>query len=50
MEHYNAERPHQGLGNARIGKPSPPEYEPSTEVGCSERLGGLLRTYHRKTV
>ncbi|MCA9277603.1 MAG: transposase [Phycisphaeraceae bacterium] len=42
VEHYNAERPHQGLGNVRIGKPSPPEYEPSTEVGCSERLGGLL--------
>ena len=45
--HYHQERNHQGLGNKII--------EPNEEVGrghgeieCRERLGGLLRYYHRK--
>jgi putative transposase len=45
-EHYNKERPHQGLGNRRIEEPDepPPEDGP---VLCRERLGGLLRSYYR---
>jgi hypothetical protein len=47
LAHYHAERNHQGLENRLI--------EPGSEVGqttgqieCRERLGGLLRYYHRK--
>jgi hypothetical protein len=46
LEHYHAERNHQGLDNQLI--------EPGSEVGqgagkieCRERLGGLLKYYHR---
>ncbi len=46
LEHYHGERNHQGLGNQLI--------DPGEEVGlvqgeveCRERLGGLLRYYHR---
>ena len=46
LEHYHAERNHQGLGNRLI--------DPGDEVGqsqggiqCRERLGGLLRYYYR---
>jgi hypothetical protein len=45
--HYHAERNHQGLGDELI--------EPEDEVGsvtgkieCRERLGGLLKFYHRR--
>jgi hypothetical protein len=47
LAHYHAERNHQGLANKLI--------EPCEEVGstagvvaCRERLGGMLRYYHRK--
>jgi transposase InsO family protein len=45
MKHYHLERNHQGLGNELI--------ESSGGVGrgrvaCRERLGGLLRYYHRR--
>lgn len=47
ISHYHAERNHQGLGNRII--------EPGNEVGCTtgeiacrERLGGMLRYYHRR--
>ena len=47
LEHYHAERNHQGLDNQFI--------EPDKEVGqaagkieCRERLGGLLRYYYRE--
>jgi putative transposase len=47
VEHYHAERNHQGLGNQLI--------EPGNEVGavagkieCYERLGGILKYYHRR--
>ena len=46
LEHYHAERNHQGLGNELI--------DPGEEVGavagkiaCRERLGGMLRYYYR---
>ncbi|MEM6771853.1 MAG: transposase, partial [Bacteroidota bacterium] len=46
VEHYNTERPHQGIGNVPI--------EPAEEMAvvgkieCNERLGGMLKHYHRK--
>ena len=46
LDHYHAERNHQGLGNKLI--------QPSDEVGqiaetieCRERLGGMLKYYYR---
>ena len=46
LEHYHAERNHQGLDNRII--------DPGNEVGCDdgdvqcrERIGGLLRYYYR---
>lgn len=47
LEHYHAERNHQGRGNELI--------EPGDDVGavagkiaCRERLGGMLNYYYRK--
>ena len=47
LEHYHAERNHQGLDNQLI--------EPGKEVGqgagkieCRERLGGILQYYYRE--
>jgi len=45
MAHYHRERNHQGLGNALIMPDAHPA--PGTHVRCRERLGGLLRYYHR---
>ncbi|MCZ6602148.1 MAG: integrase core domain-containing protein [Planctomycetota bacterium] len=46
VEHYHRERNHQGVGNrllfAEDGLPS------NGNVACRERLGGLLRFYHRE--
>ena len=46
IEHYHEERNHQGLDNQII--------DPGDEVGvvagkiaCRERLGGMLKYYHR---
>ena len=46
LEHYHAERNHQGLENKLI--------DPGDDIGqiagtieCRERLGGMLRYYHR---
>jgi putative transposase len=46
LEHYYAERNHQGLDNRIIA----PSAEVGTAVGkieCRERLGGMLRYYYR---
>ena len=47
VEHYHSERNHQGLGNELI--------EPVDDAGvvvrrieCRERLGGMLKYYHRR--
>jgi len=45
MEHYHRERSHQGLGNELIEATR--EHGPGS-VTCRERLGGLLRYYHRR--
>jgi transposase InsO family protein len=49
VAHYHAERPHQGLGGAIIDKGSleADNGRRATTIGCRERLGGLLRYYHR---
>ena len=47
LEHYHAERNHQGLDNKLIG----PDSEVGNRTGnleCRERLGGMLRYYYRK--
>jgi transposase InsO family protein len=46
-EHYHLERNHQGLGNELIEKTSRP-VNVGTAVDCRERLGGILRYYHRR--
>lgn len=43
--HYHLNRNHQGLGNRLIDGVA--ESEPVGRVECRERLGGLLRSYHR---
>jgi putative transposase len=51
LEHYNGERPHQAKGNVTLPEADAEELRvlpfPSGEVRCRERLGGLLRHYHR---
>ena len=44
LAHYHAERPHQGLGNERI---EGGVVAAVGEVRCRERLGGILKSYHR---
>lgn len=46
MVHYHEERNHQGLGNELI-VPEKGVGATKGEVCCRERLGGLLRYYHR---
>lgn len=45
-DHYHHERNHQGLGNQLI---VPLGKQPNREghIACRERLGGLLKYYHR---
>ena len=44
VQHYNAERPHQGIGNEPIAGPT---RIGDGDVNVTERLGGLLRHYQR---
>ncbi len=46
LEHYHAERNHQGLDNQLID-PKDEVGRADNEVRCHERLGGLLRYYYR---
>ena len=45
--HYHEERNHQGLDN-KIIEPKEEVGQGHGEIECRERLGGLLRYYHRK--
>jgi putative transposase len=47
VAHYHAERNHQGLGN-RIIDPGDEVGKEAGDVRCRERLGGMLRYYHRE--
>ena len=46
LEHYHAERNHQGLDN-KIIEPGDEVGKGTGEIDCRERLGGLLRYYYR---
>jgi hypothetical protein len=50
VEHYHEERAHQGIGNVPLsGQADAPEDIPTlTMVGCKDRLGGVLKHFHRK--
>ena len=45
VEHFNQERPHQGLGNRIIDGPAEPRSTSLRLVTGHDRLGGLLRHY-----
>jgi transposase InsO family protein len=46
LAHYHGERPHQGLGNRLISGVTAAHSD--GDLVCPERLGGLLRYYHRE--
>jgi putative transposase len=46
VEHYHRELNHQGIGNRLIDSAAT-ESRGSGSIECRERLGGLLRFYHR---
>ena len=46
VDHYHAERNHQGKGNVLLFPRATRQREGPVE--CCERLGGLLRYYHRE--
>ena len=43
VEHYHTERNHQGKGNVLLFQ----EARRDNRLQCRERLGGLLRYYHK---
>jgi len=45
--HYHHERNHQGLGN-RLIVPLAEPLNRDGRIACRERLGGLLKYYHRR--
>jgi hypothetical protein len=47
IEHFHAERNHQGKGNVLLF-PRDKAVDPEGPVQCRERLAGLLRYYHRE--
>jgi putative transposase len=48
-DHYHAERNHQGKDNKLLfTRPGPPGVSRRGAVRCRERLGGLLKYYHRE--
>ena len=47
LVHYHQERNHQGLEN-KIIDPGDEVGRAEGDVDCGERLGGLLRYYHRE--
>lgn len=47
VEHYHHERNHQDLGN-RLIIMQPTSAESTRAVQCRQRLGGMLKYYHRQ--
>ncbi len=47
VEHYNTERPHRALEKTPLSA-DPPEATTKGQVVCKERLGGMLKHYHRQ--
>jgi putative transposase len=48
VEHYHRERNHQGLGNRLIEEAPAAVADSDAPIECRERLGGVLRYYHRE--
>ena len=48
MAHYHEERPHQGKSNVILFPSAHTDQQPEGPIQCRERLGGLLKYYHRK--
>ena len=48
VEHYHAERNHQGKGNVLLFPRPSPAGENEGTIQCRERLGGLLKYYERE--
>ena len=46
LQHYHAERNHQGLGN-EILEPGREVGRPVGKIECNQRLGGMLKYYYR---
>jgi len=46
--HYHFERNHQGIRNNLIFPQPAPEKSSEQAIECRERLGGLLKFYHRR--
>jgi len=47
LVHYHAERNHQGMAN-RILEPGQEVGRTTGSIRCRQRLGGMLRYYHRQ--
>ena len=48
LPHYHEERNHQGKGNILLFPKAAPSSSREQTVQCRDRLGGLLRYYHRE--
>ena len=48
VAHYHEERPHQGKGNIILFPSAQAEPDSDSAIACQERLGGLLKYYHRE--
>jgi hypothetical protein len=46
--HYHQERPHQGKGNLVLMPAPAAGIQRAGSIQCRERLGGLLKYYHRE--
>jgi len=47
LNHYHRERAHQGLDH-QILEPGPEVGQKAGVIACRERIGGLLKYYHRQ--
>jgi hypothetical protein len=47
LAHYHEERNHQGQGNVLLFPPAG-QVDQQGPVTCRERLGGMLKFYHRQ--
>jgi hypothetical protein len=48
VEHYHAERPHQGKENKLLFPAQPSDPKPRDgPIRCNQRLGGMLKFYYR---
>jgi putative transposase len=48
VDHYHAERNHQGKGNVLLFPRDETNIRRAGPIRCRKRLGGLLRYYHQE--